>query len=77
MSLFDAQSAEYKEEVLPSTCTKRVAMEAGVSALWYKYVGFGGKVLGVDRFGFSAPGDITFRELKMTTKDLVETAKSL
>jgi transketolase len=77
MSLFDAQSAEYKAEVLPASCTKRVAMEAGVSALWYKYVGFEGKVLGVDRFGFSAPGEITFRELKMTTKDLVEVAKSL
>ena len=63
--------------MLPSSCTKRVAMEAGVSALWYKYVGFEGKVLGVDRFGFSAPGDITFRELKMTTEDLVAMAKTL
>jgi len=77
MSLFDKQSDEYKESGLPKSCTKRVAMEAGVSGLWYKYVGFEGKVLGVDRFGFSAPGDITFRELKMTTKDLVENVKSL
>merc|ERR1711990_1136449 len=77
MSLFDKQSDEYKESVLPSSCTKRVAMEAGVSTLWYKYVGFEGKVLGVDRFGFSAPGDITFRELKMTTEDLVSTVKSM
>merc|ERR1719487_2931833 len=72
MSLFDKQSAEYKEEVLPASCTNRVAMEAGVSGLWYKYVGLEGKVVGVDRFGFSAPGDITFRELGMTTENLVK-----
>jgi transketolase len=77
MSLFDKQSAAYKEEVLPLSCKKRVAMEAGVSGLWYKYVGLDGKVLAVDRFGFSAPGDITFRELKMTTGDLVAMAKTL
>jgi len=77
MSLFDKQSAEYKESVLPSSCKKRVAMEAGVSGLWYKYTGLDGKVCGVDRFGFSAPGDITYRELKMTTEDLVAAAKSL
>ena len=77
MSIFDKQSDEYKEEVLPKSITKRIAMEAGVSGLWYKYVGLDGKVLGVDRFGFSAPGDITFRELKMTTDDLVSTVKSM
>mmetsp|Transcript_8242 Transcript_8242/g.15124 ORF Transcript_8242/g.15124 Transcript_8242/m.15124 type:complete len:708 (+) Transcript_8242:32-2155(+) len=77
MSLFDKQSAEYKAEVLPASCTKRVAMEAGVSGLWYKYTGLDGSVLGVDRFGFSAPGDITFREFKMTTGDLVNTVKAL
>merc|ERR1711966_17727 len=71
MSLFDKQSAEYKESVLPSSCANRVAMEAGVSGLWYKYVGLQGKVVGVDRFGFSAPGDITFRELGMTTENLI------
>merc|ERR1712228_980300 len=60
---FERQSDSYKEEVLPSSCTKRIAMEAGVSGLWYKYVGSQGKVLGVDRFGFSAPGDIVMKEL--------------
>ena len=64
------QEAAYKEEVLPSSCKKRIAMEAGVTNLWYKYTGLDGKVLGVDRFGFSAPGDITFRELGMTTDAL-------
>ena len=77
MSIFDKQPEAYRNEVLPPACTKRVAMEAGVSGLWYKYVGLEGKVHGVDRFGFSAPGDITFRELKMTAGDLVAVAKSL
>jgi len=75
MSLFDKQSDEYKEATLPKGCTNRIAMEAGVSGLWYKYVGLEGKVLGVDRFGFSAPGDITFRELGMSTDALVAACK--
>merc|ERR1711937_426763 len=67
MSVFERQSDDYKEEVLPSTCTKRIAMEAGVSGLWYKYAS---KVVGVDRFGFSAPGDIVMKELGMTPENL-------
>jgi len=67
MELFERQSDEYKEEVIPSTCTKRIAMEAGVSGLWYKYAS---KVVGVDRFGFSAPGDIVMKELGMTAENL-------
>jgi transketolase len=77
MSLFDKQTAEYKESVIPSQCRKRVAIEAGVSGLWHKYVGLDGKVLGVDRFGFSAPASITMRELKMTVADAIAVAKSL
>ena len=64
---YERQSEEYKESVLPSTCTKRIAMEAGVSGLWYKYAS---KVVGVDRFGFSAPGDIVMKELGMTAENL-------
>merc|ERR1712154_661687 len=67
---FERQSDSYKEEVMPASCTKRIAMEAGVSGLWYKYVGTQGKVLGVDRFGFSAPGDIVMKELGMTAESL-------
>merc|ERR1711865_485108 len=67
MELFERQSDDYKEAVLPSTCTKRIAMEAGVSAPWYKYAS---KVVGVDRFGFSAPGDIVMKELGMTAENL-------
>jgi len=69
MSVFEKQSDDYKEDVLPSSCTKRIAMEAGVSGLWYKYAS---KVVGVDRFGFSAPGDIVMEELGMTAENLIE-----
>jgi transketolase len=74
MSLYERQSEEYKESVLPSSCTKRVAMEAGVSGLWYKYAS---KVVGVDRFGFSAPGDIVMSELGMTAANLSEQIASM
>lgn len=67
MEVFEAQSDDYKESVLPSSCTKRIAMEAGVSGLWYKYAS---KVVGVDRFGFSAPGDIVMKELGMSPENL-------
>merc|ERR1719247_2003938 len=66
MERFDRQSDAYKAEVLPDSCRKRVAREAGVSTMWYKYVGLDSKVIGVDRFGFSAPGDIVMSELGMT-----------
>jgi transketolase len=71
---YERQSAEYKEEVLPSSCTKRVAMEAGVSGLWYKYAS---TVVGVDRFGFSAPGDTVMSELGMTAENLKSVVDSL
>jgi transketolase len=70
MELYERQSAEYKESVLPSSCMKRVAMEAGVSGLWYKYVGIEGKVVGVDKFGMSAPGDKVMEEFGMTPANL-------
>ncbi|MES2707240.1 MAG: transketolase [Verrucomicrobiota bacterium] len=72
---FDRQDAAYRESVLPASCTKRIAIEAGVSALWWKYVGTEGKVLGIDRFGISAPGNIVFKELGITTDHLVAAAK--
>merc|ERR1712238_548962 len=74
MSAYERQTDEYKESVLPSTCTKRIAMEAGVSGLWYKYAS---KVIGVDRFGFSAPGDIVMEELGMTPGNLSEQISSM
>ena len=66
MERFDRQDAAYRESVLPADCTKRVAIEAGVSGLWWKYVGTQGQIIGIDRFGMSAPGDIVFKELGIT-----------
>jgi transketolase len=74
---FDRQPASYREEVLPSSCTKRVAIEAGVSGLWWKYVGTAGAVVGIDRFGISAPGDTVMSELGMTAANLVSVVKAL
>ena len=65
---FDRQSQSYRDEVLPAACTKRIAIEAGVSGLWWKYVGTQGTVLGIDRFGISAPGNTVMKELGMTAE---------
>jgi transketolase len=77
LEAFERQSAEYKEEVLPAACTKRVAMEAGVGDLWYKYVGTHGKVVSVDKFGMSAPGDMVMKEFGMTPENLSEVIKAM
>lgn len=73
--LFDRQSDDYRESVLPQACTKRIAIEAGVSALWWKYVGSAGKVLGIDRFGISAPGGVAMKELGMTKDHVLAAAR--
>ncbi len=65
---FDRQDAAYREAVLPAACTKRIAIEAGVSALWWKYVGTQGQIIGIDRFGLSAPGNIVFKQLGITAE---------
>jgi transketolase len=72
---FDRQDDAYKNEVLPASCTKRIAIEAGVTSLWYKYVGLDGHVVGTDKFGFSAPGDIVLDSFGMNTQKVVEVAK--
>ena len=77
MERFDRQDADYKASVLPASCTKRVAIEAGVSSLWHKYTGLEGKVVGVDRFGISAPGNTVMKELGMTAENLASVARSL
>jgi transketolase len=74
--LFDRQSPDYRESVLPAACTKRIAIEAGVTGLWWKYVGTQGQTLGIDRFGISAPGDTVMRELGMTKDHLIAAVKS-
>jgi transketolase len=74
---FDAQPKEYRDSILPPSCRKRVAIEAGVTGLWSKYVGLDGKVVGIDRFGLSAPGNIAMKELGITAEAVVAAAKSL
>ena len=74
---FDAQPQAYKDEVLPPSCRRRVAIEAGVTALWWKYVGLDGKVVGIDRFGLSAPGNQVMEKLGMTAQSVVDAVKAL
>jgi transketolase len=73
---FDRQPDEYRESILPSSCRKRVAIEAGVTSFWRKYVGLDGKVVGIDRFGLSAPAPLVFKELGITTEALIAAARS-
>jgi len=70
--VFDAQDAAYRESVLPAAVTARVAVEAGVTASWYKYVGMNGRVVGLDRFGESAPAGQLFEEFGFTVDNLVK-----
>ena len=72
---FDRQADEYRQSVLPATCTKRVAIEAGVTALWWKYVGSAGTVIGIDRFGMSAPGGQVMEELGITAEAVIAAVK--
>ncbi|WP_331709182.1 transketolase-like TK C-terminal-containing protein, partial [Neptuniibacter pectenicola] len=58
--VFDAQDEAYREAVLPAAVTKRLAVEAGIADYWYKYVGFGGKIIGMTTFGESAPAGELF-----------------
>ncbi|MUJ39023.1 transketolase [Aliivibrio fischeri] len=74
---FDKQDAEYRESVLPSDVTARIAVEAGIADFWYKYVGFGGKIIGMTTFGESAPADELFKMFGFTTENVVNTAKEL
>ncbi|MCC5805342.1 MAG: transketolase [Opitutales bacterium] len=74
---FERQDAAYRESVLPKACRKRVAVEAGVTGLWNKYTGLDGAVVGIDRFGLSAPGAQVLEHLGIHTKAVVEAAKAL
>ena len=75
--VFDRQSAEYKEQVLPAAVRNRVAVEAGSTTTWYKYVGLDGKVLGIDHYGASAPADVLFEKYGFTVENTVAVGKSL
>jgi len=76
-NIFDEQPQEYKESVLPKNILKRVAVEAGVTLGWYKYVGLEGRVIGLDRFGASAPYKTLYKEFGITTEAIVEAVNSL
>ncbi|NVO60688.1 transketolase [Photobacterium damselae] len=75
--VFDKQDAAYRESVLPSDVTARVAIEAGIADFWYKYVGFEGRIIGMTSFGESAPADQLFKLFGFTVENVVETAKEL
>ena len=75
--LFMAQDAAYREVVLPANVRKRVAIEAGHPDFWYKFVGLDGRVIGVDRFGESAPGGVLMKEYGFTVENVVAVANSL
>ncbi|MCT7656087.1 hypothetical protein MBH78_18640 [Oceanimonas sp. NS1] len=75
--VFDAQSASYRESVLPAAVTKRVAVEAGIRDFWFKYVGFGGDIIGMSSFGESAPAGELFKLFGFTTENVVEKAEAL
>jgi transketolase len=74
---FNRQPEKYREEVLPSSCRKRVAIEAGITEVLYQYVGLDGKVIGLHEFGLSAPGAEVMKERGIDAKHVVEAAKSL
>lgn len=77
MEAFDRQDAAYQESVLPRTCRARVAIEAGVGGSWHKYVGLDGRVVSIERFGLSAPGEVVMRELGITSDQVVAAARAL
>src|SRR5437870_1847355 len=74
---FNRQTQEYREEVLPNDCRKRIAIEAGVTELWYQYAGLDGKVVGLHEFGLSAPGPEVMKERGIDAQHVIEAAKSL
>jgi transketolase len=75
--VFDRQPLAYREGVLPSWCRKRVAIEAGVTAYWRKYVGLDGAVIGIDRFGASAPAEALFPYFGFTVDEVVGAVQRL
>jgi transketolase len=76
-NLFDRQPLEWREGVLPGWCRKRIAIEAGVTDYWRKYVGLDGAVVGIDSFGASAPAEALFKHFGITVERVVELAKGL
>ena len=74
---FERQPASYREEVLPNACRRRVAIEAGIPEIWSQYVGLDGKIVGLQRFGLSAPGGEVMKELGIDAQHVIDAARSL
>ncbi|MBM0750937.1 transketolase [Staphylococcus epidermidis] len=74
---FEQQSSEYKESILPSDVTKRIAIEMASPLGWHKYVGIEGKVIGIDSFGASAPGDLVVEKYGFTKENILKQVRSL
>ena len=74
---FNREPEKYREEILPKSCRKRVAIEAGVPDCWYQYVGLDGKVIGLHRFGMSAPGAEVMKEFGIDAQHVIQAAKAL
>jgi transketolase len=77
MELFEAQSADYRQQVLPEQCRARRAVEPGASMSWWRWVGPDGDVLGLDHFGASAPGNTVLEEFGFTAQNIAERARAL
>jgi len=75
--VFEQQDVQYREAVLPSAVTKRIAVEAGITDCWYKYVGLNGKIIGMTSFGESAPAEQLFAHFGITTEKVIEAAQQL
>jgi transketolase len=75
--LFEAQSEEYRHSVLPLWAQVRIAVEAGVTQGWHRYAGSQGEVIGVDRFGASAPGPVVMREYGFTVENVFQRTLAL
>ena len=76
-NVFDAQDESYRESVLPSSVTKRVVVEAGVSDVWWKYAGTDGRIVSMDRFGESAPAGQLFKEFGFTVENVVKNVEAV
>jgi transketolase len=77
MELFEAQDADYRASVLPAGCTNRLAVEAGVSMCWHKYVGTDGRIIALDRFGASAPNSKLAEEFGFTAENVLNILKEM
>jgi transketolase len=75
--MFEEQPESYRKKVLPPSVEKRLAVEAGATLGWYKYVGINGDVIGIDRFGASAPAKVLFDKFGITADNIVARAKRM